>query len=276
MKNVMKMAAMAAVLMFSANVNAQEEYGAEKGAFSTELQFNPFSNNFETFKIDGLSFRYFFSENSALRLNLNVGVNNISEGKTLTAPERSDYSDNAYYQMAKEAYENGKDYSNKINNTNFGLNLGYEYHFAKYGRADLYAGAQIGFNTESWSQTIKTPTAFDTKEDGSSTWVTLTEEYKGAAFFEDDDENEIEKYSSFTFKAGVFTGIDFYLTKSLYVGAELGINFATASANNVDYSKENLNASNKVEKTEITYETSYSVSSLKFNVTPALRLGWKF
>lgn len=274
MKNAMKMAAMAAVLMFSANVNAQEEYGAEKGAFSTELQFNPFSNNFETFKIDGLSFRYFFSENSALRLNLNVGVNNISEGKTLTAPERSDYSDNAYYQMAKEAYENGKDYSNKINNTNFGLNLGYEYHFAKYGRADLYAGAQIGFNTESWSQTIKTPTPYNTKEDGSSTWVTLTEEYKGAANTNDDD--KLDEISSFIFKAGVFTGIDFYLTKSLYVGAELGINFATASANNIDYSKEYLNASNKVEKREKTYETSYSVSSLKFNVVPALRLGWKF
>lgn len=271
MKNAMKMAAMAAVLMFSANVNAQEEYGAEKGAFSTELQFNPFSNNFETFKIDGLSFRYFFSENSALRLNLNVGVNSNKEGHyNVEVPNKND----ANYDDLQKQYDVKKDCIDKTSNTNFGLNLGYEYHFAKYGRADLYAGAQIGFNTESWSQTIKTPTPYNTKEDGSSTWVTLTEEYKGAANTNDDD--KLDEISSFIFKAGVFTGIDFYLTKSLYVGAELGINFATASANNIDYSKEYLNASNKVEKTEKTYETSYSVSSLKFNVVPALRLGWKF
>lgn len=262
MKNAMKMAAMAAVLMFSANVNAQEEYGAEKGAFSTELQFNPFSNNFETFKIDGLSFRYFFSENSALRLNLNVGVNSNKEGHyNVEVPNKND----ANYDDLQKQYDVKKDCIDKTSNTNFGLNLGYEYHFAKYGRADLYAGAQIGFNTESWSYTEESMGTLTDKE-GKPRYVKMTTEEKGRY----DD-----KFSSFTFKAGVFTGIDFYLTKSLYAGAELGINFATTTSGNYDKTYQYIDTNELKEKT-VSYENNISETNLKFNVIPALRLGWKF
>ena len=72
MKNFMKIAAVAALMIVSGNINAQDEFGGKKGAFGTEIQFNPFSNNFETFRIDGLSFRYFISDEHALRLKFNV------------------------------------------------------------------------------------------------------------------------------------------------------------------------------------------------------------
>ena len=51
----------ALVAAIAAPAVAQNEYAPEKGEFSVELQFNPFSNNFETFKIDQIKGRYFFT-----------------------------------------------------------------------------------------------------------------------------------------------------------------------------------------------------------------------
>jgi len=278
MKNLMKMAALAAVLMFSANVNAQDEFGPQKGDFGTEIMFNPFSNNFQTFKIDGLNFRYFLSDQHALRLNLNVALDNANHGMSASEPLRTSYpagaAGDAAYKYDLEGYAHAKDYKNKVNNTEFGVSLGYEYHFAKFGRADIYAGAQVGIAMNSWKQTIDSPTPYDTQADGSSKWITLKNEYKGAA--DTNNDGTLDSYSSFAFGAGVFTGLDFYITKGLYVGAELGINFASGKAKNFDATTQTLNASYAVETTTVKTEVHESTTTLKFEVAPALRLGWKF
>lgn len=279
MKNFMKIAAVAALMIVSGNINAQDEFGGKKGNFGTEIQFNPFSNNFETFRIDGLSFRYFISDEHALRLKFNVELDNTKTGKTLVAPVPSDYTTTVAYATAFDKYTHDKDYSNKITNTNFGVNLGYEYHFAKYGRADLYAGAQVGIGIESWKQTEITPTSYNKNAEGYSTWVNLTNELKGAA--DTDGDNLADEFSKFAFGAGVFTGVDFYITKGLYVGAELGINFATAKAKNYDFKQQWLdydavNNVYSVKNQTTTVENNIKATSLKFEVEPALRLGWKF
>ena len=275
----MKIAAVAALMFVSGNINAQDEFGPKKGDFGTELQFNPFSNNFQTFKIDGLNFRYFISAEHALRLGLNVSVDNQNNGNSLVAPVRTDYTTDKDYTVAYEKYEHGKDYKNKVNNTNFGINLGYEYHFAKFGRADLYAGAQVAFAFNNWKQTVSDPKSYNMDADGKSSWAVLTDELKGAA--DTNGDNKPDEFSAFVFGAGVFTGIDFYLTKNLYVGAELGINFKTGKAKNYDYSQQWLdyNAesnSYSVKSRTTTVENNVKQTSLKFEAVPALRLGWTF
>lgn len=49
---LIKAIAFASVVAIAANAQAQTEYAPEQGDFSVELQFNPFSNNFSTFKLD--------------------------------------------------------------------------------------------------------------------------------------------------------------------------------------------------------------------------------
>ena len=94
-------------------------------------------------------------------------------------------------------------------------------------------------------------------------------------------DNLADEFSKFAFGAGVFTGVDFYITKGLYVGAELGINFATAKAKNYDFKQQWLdydavNNVYSVKNQTTTVENNIKATSLKFEVEPALRLGWKF
>ena len=283
MKNFMKIAAVAALMFVSGNINAQDEFGPKKGDFGTELQFNPFSNNFTTFKLDnvGLKFRYFISDEHAIRLGLNVGLNNETKNSDKTIPSSEDPKfivngkyDDIKFAKAMDEYNNTKDDKNKTNSTKFGLNLGYEYHFAKFGRADLYAGAQVGFNMVNCKSTVDNTKSwgYDSKS-GLSKWVNEKEEYKGY-------DNINKSSSSFTFKAGVFTGIDFYITKNLFVGAELGINFDNIKYKNYDVTKvvelSSFNTDGATKTITNKHEVGNKTTSLKFEAVPALRLGWTF
>lgn len=282
MKNLMKMAALAAVLMFSANVNAQEEFGGKKGAFGTEIDFNPFANGFNTFDLSdlGLKFRYFISDEHAVRLGLNVGFNNSTTGATIAVPNAGDPAyttagnfDPIKYAAAMDTYNNKKNDKTKSSSTEFSLNLGYEYHFAKYGRADLYAGAQVGFGFVNYKSTVDnyTPWGYDAAT-GLSKWVNMQTEYKGY--------NGVALSNSFAINAGVFTGVDFYLTKSLFVGAELGINFNNTKFKNYDVTATTPAATFATDGATLTLTTKNEVNNkttdLSFYVEPALRLGWKF
>lgn len=55
---------------------AQDEFAPEKGDFGVELQFNPFSNDYTTFRDSeyGLTGRYFITNKDAIRLNIGFGV----------------------------------------------------------------------------------------------------------------------------------------------------------------------------------------------------------
>ena len=72
MKKIVKFAAAAALMLVSTNAMAQ--YTPEAGTITTEVQFNPFGNNYDQFRIDGLKVRYFLSESNALRFNLGLNL----------------------------------------------------------------------------------------------------------------------------------------------------------------------------------------------------------
>lgn len=139
----------------------------------------------------------------------------------------------------------------KETNSNFSINLGYEKHFFNYKRVDLYAGAGLGFNLKKNSTT--TSLGNDKK--------TVTNNAKGT-------------YNEFAVKA--FTGIDFYVYKGLYVGAELGIkigvkNFpGTVIKGGVN---ESGNWSNSYEASKAPGSSSFVLATY---AEPAVRLGWKF
>lgn len=294
MKNVMKTVAVATMLMTTVAVSAQktekDSYGPTEGTFGVEVQFNPFSNNFKTFKIDGLQVRYFLSEEHAVRANLQLGFYNNSQwtssvgygyqigGDTRVEPQLENYTGtdaSKHYAYDKDVYDHVKDNSTKYCNFNLGLTLGYENHFYKTGRMDLYAGAQIGFAMDKWSTTTEKAENYSIADDHSS-WKTLTTEVTGEGKGSDGG----TKNSTFTLRGGLFTGIDFYVTKNLYVGAELGLNLESVSYNTVETTKDvkqsdfSTTGSTKSVTTDV--DDQKSTFNLSLNAVPALRLGWTF
>ena len=231
MKKILTMAIAALSLAFGAN--AQETYAPEKGDFSVEIQMNPFSNNFTTFKLDALQGRYFFSEKNALRFGIGFGVDSKKENTNL--------SDN--------------DHWTKTTNSNFSINLGYENHFLNYKRVDLYAGVGLAFKLNRNKET----------QNLGNYHKTVTT-------------NTGDSYNEFAAKA--FTGIDFYVYKGLYVGAEIGVKIGAKHFPG-QVVKGGVHAGDWQEGTwDNNYEVSKLPSSSSFVLAtyaePSLRLGWRF
>ena len=115
-----------------------------------------------------------------------------------------------------------------------------------------------------------------------------------------------DKKSLRYFNSNLFAGVDFYVWKSLYLGAELGLNFKTGKSPNYYVSYDNYSVSYNAKGT-ITYslkevsdgatttttvfdgtKTNSTISdtniysdkttqtSFKLFVEPAVRLGWRF
>ena len=222
----------ALVAAVAAPAVAQNEYAPEKGEFSVELQFNPFSNNFETFKIDQIKGRYFFTDKDAIRFGIGFGVHTE---KTTADPD------------------NASDIWTKNREGNFSINLGYERTFLTYKRVNLYAGAGLGFELVSTCQTT---------QNGYDDMLVKTRLYNAGS------------YNLFTVNA--FTGIDFYVYKGLFVGAELGIKVGFKNFPG-QYTKGGVNDHGQWDDN---LESDHGSKSTNFDLgtyaEPALRLGYTF
>ncbi|MBD5289960.1 MAG: hypothetical protein HDS26_04665 [Bacteroides sp.] len=226
MKKISALAVIALGAAFGAN--AQESVAPKAGDFSVEIQVNPFSDNFETFRMPSLQGRYFIGDKDAIRFGIGFGVES--------------HKDNG-------SVDNSNVWS-KYRQGNFSINLGYERHFFNYKRVDLFAG--VGLAYELWNAKMTTSESIN-----DAIVETVYSNY-----------NDRDYKSSNEFAAKVYSGIDFYVYKGLYLGAELGIkvgfqNFPEASMK--------VNDGEKV-------KTSPSSTGflLKTYAEPALRLGWLF
>jgi len=128
--------------------------------------------------------------------------------------------------------ESGKTNDVKNSEFDFGFGVGYENHFKTYDRVDLFAGVQGNFET------------CTLKEGGHKA--------EGG-------------YTKFGF--GVFTGINFYVYKKLFIGAEIGLNYGHYNYNK--YEVEDYDGWVEV-------DPKSSNNSFKFEAKPALKLGWTF
>lgn len=220
---------------------AEEEFAPQGGDFAIELQFNPFSNNFKTFQIDQLSGRYMLNNHDALRFGVGFGVDN---SKLTPSPDNS----------TLDSY-------GKTTVGNFSINLGYERHFYSHGRIDLYAGAGIGYRYDHASG-----------KSNINYW-NYDVTYHNVSIDVDNGGNVIydDNRTAHSFRVNAFTGIDFYVYRGLYVGAELGVRFAATIYPGIYTETDNGYGIVKSEKQDRVEQLS-----LKAICEPALRLGWKF
>lgn len=91
--------------------------------------------------------------------------------------------------------------------------------------------------------------------------------------------NETPAFSdrgSWRFDAAVFTGLDFYVYKGLYIGTELGLGLKTSKTGKIKTTRETRFEG----RTEITNiqdnNIRLSQTTFGFFIEPTLRLGWTF
>lgn len=260
----------AVATLCSSNASAQKVNLPKAGTVSTEVQFNPFDQNGKQFKLDALKLRYFLTDKDALRLSVGLGFNKVNNLDYNNYEE----PDADATQYEKDLYDFRTENDKDVTKTgHFTLDLGYERHFMKSGRIDLYAGAEIGIGL-AWSKTnsvlggieANENTTLDPEKSNTYHSYTVESEAKGG--------ND----AYFAVNAGVFTGIDFYVYKGLYVGAELGLNLNNKAYK--DYEETSTNNSILVDDKDrvetVKYANNKSGFDLGFNITPTFRLGWTF
>lgn len=237
---------------------AAAQYSPEKGDVGIEISFDPFNSNNNSFQLkDGYKVRarYFVTDKDAIRLTLGFNVRNTKERADLAKPGAD--ATNAEI----EAYEHNKEDFTKNKRAVFGIDLGYERHFSVAKRLDLYAGAELGFamNFASGKQEDNYPLV--------DKWYKLTTEREKSNFNGD--------AAGFAFGIAAFTGLDFYVYKSLYVGAELGLAFNKVSASNYTQTvTDTAPGAPAAVKTEVDVENN--VTNVAFYVEPSFRIGWRF
>ena len=166
--------------------NAEEvDYAPKAGSFSTEVSFNPLSDNGNFFSNGGkLSAAYFVSDKLAVTLDFGLSGTNTKN----VAKDPQDGKDLGYT----------KEYNGK-----FTLGLGVKYYFYNYKRINLYGGANISYNHD-FAGTKNYTYATDN-----------TQEYW--------DWTNAGTGNGFGIHA--ITGIDFHIYKGLFLGIEISAGF---------------------------------------------------
>ena len=206
-------------------------------AVSANAQYTPAKGDFST----QVTFRPFGSANSGDDSTIKLNEAGVVGRYMLSDKDAVRAKLNFGWNSTSNETPDGKSYK-EGSSTLFGIALGYERHFSVNDRLDLYAGGEAAWKTYG---TYKEEVALD----GSIT------EYSNT----DGGYNEIG--------VAAFTGINFYVYKKLFVGAEIGLSFAHKSYK--DYEE-------RGNGTTITKENNKSENSLGFYAEPSLSLGWTF
>ena len=291
------------------------------GTLAIELQANPFSNDFNTFKMTELKARLWLNNKHVVRFDVGLGMDTKKE-------------DTGWNFDSREGSLTGYDIiqqneTKKTNAKELRLTVGYEYHLAQAGRLDLYVGASAGYEGKYYSGSSESAESW--ARHGRGSYVPYPETNSGypsmSSYYHYPDDSRDPKqvtitntssstdYSKMapngdnnehTIFANVFTGVDCYIYKGLYIGTELGISFKHGKSENGSYTRisnrtvtddgtitvnkrEEFNsATGKTDTRDLldftnnqkSYRPAVNKSSssnhLKIYVEPAIRLGWIF
>jgi hypothetical protein len=262
----------------SLTVSAQEqEVGLPAGLFTLEWKFNPFDYESKPVKVAQLNARMFLNDKSAVRLGVGVGFNR---------------DDDEYSELDRIS---AKDSISKITNNALTLrfSLGYEYHFANTGRLDFYGGIEGGYLGRFYSAT-KDLSATRTEVETTST-ITYYDYWKTEYNKRNSEGDKLNENGVF---GSIFTGVDYYIYKKLYIGAELGVTFNMGKKSNGNYTE--VKGQRQTIGTTVVSESASKYSSetgiytatdgtttqrpvietkgtyTKVYIEPSIRIGWMF
>jgi len=137
----------------------------------------------------------------------------------------------------------------------FGLTPGFEFHFGGHERLSPYAGVEFGFATKSSSTTI-------------NNWGNVQGDKFLVSGMWDDFSNRA--FSAITFN--LLAGVDYYIYKGLYFGAEIGLGLTSFT-----FKKVKIDITDAATSITVSAEIPEAKESIfNDNFVPAIRLGWKF
>lgn len=245
------------------------QYKPEAKSVSTEIQFNPFDQNGKTFKLDGVKVRYFISAKDAVRVKVgfNMGNDKYSDSD----------SEGGELEHVYSSYEG----SFKTTSGDFNLNFGYERHFDVAKRLSVYVGGGLGFNRHFVSASIEEKSSSG-YHDGDKWVVSSTSESakikNGSSHYFDDEPEFPNNFNraSWRFDAAVFTGLDFYVYKGLYLGTELGLGLKSTKYSKVTITSKSTMNGMTVPEHDIEIDDNVRNTTFGFYIEPTIRLGWTF
>ena len=220
--------------LFSATTEAQV-LKQESGDKNLEVNFTPLGGS--PISIGGIKFRKFSSATSAFRLNVFLGSNSK---KDITQQE--------------DAPNYDAELTTKTSGMNISIRPGIEKHMAGTDRLSPYCGAEIAI-TLNTSKEVK-----EGQNQATPTDITINKTTtKG-------------KDGYIAFGLNLLAGVDYYIAKSLYMGAEIGFGFnmQNDSKIKVEYSGFPTATTNP--------NDAKQGSNFQFGPTfiSAIRLGWLF
>ena len=238
----MKKVLITVVLMFATFGFAQAQFKPQAGSLSTEVGLRLFSigvagNQFDDIMYGGIE---------PVELNNPININGIKVRYFISENIAVRMNLNFRMKTQKDVSENlDVTRTDKTTSMNFAIVPGAEYHFAGTERLSPYVGAEIGFGTGSFERNTNNAGYVD----GNT--------YKFKA-------------PHTTFNVGIVTGVDYYITKGLYLGAEFGFGFNTLTQKGSTVTTQTGDTT--IETKNKDYSTYPSVG---FTPNTAIRLGWK-
>ena len=285
------------VAMIGLTAWAQDDDGdyLPDGIFALEWKFNPFDYEGKPSRMAEFSGRLFLDAKDVIRFGIGVGYKKDKDEKSNNQDTRSENPNNYTIVNSNTSITN-KEVSLK-------LTLGYEFHPISTGHLDYYMGVEAGYLGRFFSATDErlTNTTNVVTASGTSV-VTRTAESNSKEYSKSNADRTT--FNENGILASVFTGIDFYVYKKLYIGAEIALTLntgkktngtyventakKTAVGNNItedwtkSYSSEtgttvyvdNLNKNNN--KTYVSPVNENTGKYTKLYVEPSIRIGWMF
>ncbi len=195
---------------------AQDSLKAVQGKFSTELNVNPFEGELSfNNAINQIKFRYFLSNQYALRLAINTDFKKNSNDEEMvygTSPYNSEMTQKSGL---------------------IGINVGFEKHFTGTNRLSPYIGAEVFYADKSASQ----------KDKASVNSQNIEREIKGAWFGYHQiidpwgDPVLVNNYSERGFSQfglNLLAGFDFYIAKNFYFGYEMAFGYSSLKHKDIE------------------------------------------
>lgn len=226
--------------------------------FKVELGFNPFGDG-SVFDISRLRFKYVLDKNISLRCGVNINYKGGSR-------KAEDYDSN--YRLEE-----------KERTLLLGISPGIEFSFLTSAKVKPYWGVELFYNNKmsdaEYTNVSSTGTqGSKTKINGA--WKEVSTRYYDGTYpsygysYYTTIVNEERGY--FSFGANTFLGADYFITKNLYLGFELGLGYSQTTLKKItetDFSPAGA-------ETDKAYSPSYRESTLSFYSSNSFRLGIYF
>ncbi len=283
-----KMLCMLALAMMTLTATAQDDELPD-GILALEWNFNPFDYESKPVKVAEIRARMFFNGQSALRFGVGVGFDNDKDENSSVLNTQP---------MDAEDYTITDSKSTITNNAlTLKVSLGYEYHFANTGRLDFYGGLSAGYLGRFYSGTKDTSTDItEVALSAGSSSTTTNSTYENTEYNKSNTDRT--KFNEHGIFGTLFTGVDFYVYKKLYIGAELGVTYNMGKTTNGTYTeitgvRKSLNGT-VYEDASVKYSSETGITTTssgqttygevkdhsgKYNkvyIEPSIRIGWMF